>query len=76
MERDGIGPMTPRTTCDAEARSKSSRVERGAARPAHPHMTGADLVLTYSTNSLDFGDQFREDWLYFPRFVRLTGMEK
>lgn len=37
---------------------------------AHPHLRGAPLVLTYSTNSLDLSDHFAEPWLYFPRFVR------
>jgi hypothetical protein len=41
-----------------------------AAR-AHPQLRGADLVLTYSTNSFDFGAQFVDSLLYCPRFVRL-----
>jgi hypothetical protein len=39
---------------------------------AHPHLRGAELVLTYCTNSADFSDHLREPWLYFPRFVRLA----
>jgi len=39
---------------------------------AHPHLEGADLILTYSTNSFDFNDHFSQDWLYFPRFVRIN----
>lgn len=39
---------------------------------AHPYLEGGDLVLTYSTNSFDFGDHFRKPWLYYPRFARNT----
>lgn len=39
---------------------------------AHAHLEGADLVITYCTNSFDFGDHLAEPWLYFPRIVRLT----
>jgi len=42
------------------------------AAKAHPTLTGADLVLTYATNSFSFGDQAADTLLYFPRFVRLT----
>jgi hypothetical protein len=38
---------------------------------AHPELTGADLVLTYATNTLD-ADALQNDLsLYFPRFVRV-----
>lgn len=40
---------------------------------AHPHLEGADLVVTYCTNSFDFGDHTAERWLYYPRFVRVSG---
>lgn len=40
---------------------------------AHPYLSGADLVVTYSTNSFDFADHFAEPWLYYPRFVRVSG---
>jgi hypothetical protein len=41
-----------------------------AAR-AHPELGGADLVVTYASNTLD-GDVLMEDLsLYFPRFVRI-----
>lgn len=42
------------------------------AAKAHPTLTGADLVLTYATNSFDFGDQVADSLIYYPRFVRLT----
>lgn len=39
---------------------------------AHPELTGADLVLTYNTNSFDFAEQVSDHSIYFPRFVRLA----
>jgi hypothetical protein len=39
---------------------------------AHPELAGADLVLTYNSNSLDQTALLDELALYFPRFVRLT----
>ncbi len=41
------------------------------AGKAHPQLRGADVVLTYATNSFDFADQFADSLLYYPRFVRL-----
>lgn len=41
------------------------------AGKAHPQLRGADLVLTYATNSFDFSEQLRDSLLYYPRFVRL-----
>jgi len=38
---------------------------------AHPHLDGADLVATYCTNSFEFANLFRDDELYYPRFLRL-----
>jgi len=38
---------------------------------AHPGLTGADLVLTYSTNSFDFKNLLADAGIYYPRFVRL-----
>jgi len=40
---------------------------------AHPYLEGGDLVLTYCTNSFEFGDHQTQAWLYYPRFVRLSG---
>ena len=42
------------------------------AGKAHPHLSGADLVLTYATNTFDPGELARDDAIYYPRFVRLT----
>jgi hypothetical protein len=40
---------------------------------AHPELSGADLVLTYSTNSFRlFEDHMRGSLIYYPRFVRLA----
>ena len=39
---------------------------------AHPVLTGADMVLTYATNTFEFGEQFSDPLIYYPRFVRLT----
>jgi hypothetical protein len=47
---------------------------RGAlvyAARAHPEQPGADLVLTYATNSLDPQTLMQDMALYFPRFLRL-----
>ncbi len=38
---------------------------------AHPELSGADLVLTYCTNSFDFPRLFEDPDTYYPRFVRL-----
>jgi hypothetical protein len=40
---------------------------------AHPHLEGAELILTYCTNSFELGDHLTQDWLYYPRFVRVDG---
>ena len=42
---------------------------------AHPELTGADLVLTYSTNTFEFAEHFSDKKIYYPRFVRLTRCE-
>jgi hypothetical protein len=42
------------------------------AAKAHPELKGADLVLTYATNSFDFAEMVKDQQLYYPRFVRLT----
>jgi hypothetical protein len=42
------------------------------AAKAHPHLTGADLVLTYATNSLSFARLVLSDNLYYPRFLRAS----
>jgi hypothetical protein len=42
------------------------------AAKAHPHLTGADLVLTYATNTFPFARLVRRDDLYYPRFLRAS----
>ncbi len=39
---------------------------------AHPGLTGADLVLTYSTNSFDLQNLLKDADIYYPRFVRIS----
>lgn len=39
---------------------------------AHPELKGADLILTYVTNTFKFEEQFIDSLIYYPRFVRLT----
>lgn len=41
------------------------------AAKAHPQLTGADLVLTYATNSTEFSELLSDLSIYFPRFVRV-----
>lgn len=45
------------------------------AAKSHPQLTGSDLVLTYATNSFDFGEHLTNPLSYYPRFVRLTRCE-
>lgn len=42
------------------------------AGKAHPELAGADLVVTYATNALDFGELVANESLYYPRFLRLS----
>jgi hypothetical protein len=42
------------------------------AAKAHPHLTGADLALTYATNSLSLARLVLSDNLYYPRFLRAS----
>lgn len=39
---------------------------------AHPELAGADLVLTYATNTFEFTEHFSDPQIYYPRFVRLA----
>lgn len=41
------------------------------AGKGHPALEGADLVVTYASNSFDFAELLRDDTLYYPRFVRV-----
>ncbi|MEJ2218665.1 MAG: DUF4185 domain-containing protein [Gemmatimonadota bacterium] len=38
---------------------------------AHPMLTGADLVLTYATNTSNADEMITDHSIYYPRFVRL-----
>ena len=42
---------------------------------AHPQLKGADLVLTYSTNTFKFPEHLTDSRIYYPRFVRLTSCD-
>ncbi len=44
------------------------------AGKAHPELTGegADLILTYATNSLSQTNLMSDDRLYYPRFLKAT----
>jgi Domain of unknown function (DUF4185) len=42
---------------------------------AHPQLAGADVVLTYCSNHLDFATAVNDESLYFPRFIRLSREE-
>lgn len=41
------------------------------AAKAHPQLTGADIVLTYVTNTFVFAEQLSDERIYYPRFIRL-----
>jgi hypothetical protein len=42
------------------------------AAKSHPQQTGGDLILTYATNTFDFGEHLTNPLSYYPHFVRLT----
>jgi hypothetical protein len=42
------------------------------AGKAHPQLAGSDVVLTYATNTVEFGEHLTDSLIYYPRFVRLT----
>jgi hypothetical protein len=42
------------------------------AAKAHPHLEGADLVLTYATNIVGYGRLVARDDLYYPRFLKAS----
>lgn len=41
------------------------------AAKAHPQLFGADLVLTYATNSAEFPELLADTSIYYPRFIRV-----
>ncbi len=42
------------------------------AAKAHPQLTGADLIVSYATNTFHFAEQLTDSLIYYPRFVRLA----
>lgn len=42
------------------------------AGKAHPRLVGADLVLTYVVNSINFSELISDTSIYYPRFLRAT----
>ena len=65
------GPWTGRQMLYRPPEYRRPNVMIYAAK-AHPQLTGADLVLTYATNTFEFGELLTDDRIYYPRFVRLT----
>lgn len=45
------------------------------AGKAHPQLEGADLVLTYATNTTEFSEHISDSEIYYPHFVRLLGCD-
>lgn len=65
------GPWSSPDTVFVPPQGQFSRIMLYQGK-AHPHLAGADVVVTYCTNSFDFGDHVTEPWVYYPRFVRLA----
>ena len=65
------GPWSDRQTVFRPPESGREKVLVYAGK-AHPQLAGADLVVTYATNSLDVAAMVRDTSLYYPRFVKLT----
>lgn len=60
---------------DANIISRPSESDRGAgtlvySAKAHPFLLGGDMVITYSTNHLDFDTLLTDMSIYYPRFQR------
>ena len=71
--REAVRPSGPwsapeRLYCPPEFRIPRIMIYQAKA---HLGLTGADLVLTYSTNSLDLKNLFADEKIYYPRFVRV-----
>lgn len=64
------GPWTDPRTIYRPPEFYRPRIMIYAAK-AHPELAGADLVLTYATNSFEFGDVVTDSLTYYPHFVRL-----
>ncbi len=65
------GPWSDPTAIHNPAENTIPDVMVYAAK-AHPHLKGADLVLTYCTNSFVYENVLKDERLYYPRFLKLT----
>jgi len=45
------------------------------AGKAHPQFEGADLVLTYATNTTEFSEHISDSEIYYPQFIRLSSCD-
>lgn len=68
---DLTGPWSEPDTLYTPPESSRPNVMIYAGK-AHPQLHGADLVLTYATNSFEVSELFSDTLIYYPRFVRLT----
>ncbi len=66
-----VGPFGPPADVYLPEEAGTANILLYAGR-AHPELSGADLVLTYASNTLDPNALLADLDLYFPRFVRLT----
>lgn len=64
------GPWSAPHTLYRPPENQESDVMIYAAK-AHPQLTGSNLILTYATNSFDFGEHLTNPLSYYPHFVRL-----
>jgi hypothetical protein len=71
--RQADGPTGPWTSLRLFYQPKAEGIPRFMvyAAKAHPHLTGADLVVTYATSSLDFYRLVADERLYYPRVLRV-----
>ena len=67
--RELTGPWTPQRMLYRPSEFYQPAIMIYAAK-AHPELSGADLLLTYATNS--FRPQQGDSLIYYPRFLRLT----
>ena len=65
------GPWSDATQIHAPKETAIPDVMIYAAK-AHPHLIGADLVLTYCTNSFVYENVLKDNRLYYPRFLKIS----
>ncbi len=65
------GPWTPLTKFYRPSEYDIPNIMIYAGK-AHPKLTGAELVLTYATNSFIYDETINDDRIYFPRFLKGT----